>query len=365
MRQGATIEGLRATAYTIPTDAPEADGTLSWDSTTMVLVRVRAGGREGVGYSYAHEAAAMLIGGKLADAVRGLSAMDVPAAWEAMRRTIRNLGRQGLVAEAISAVDIALWDLKAKLLDVSLSDLLGKRRSEIPIYGSGGFTSYDDARLTDQLSGWVEDLGCAWVKMKVGTHPDDDPRRVAVARGAVGRAGLFVDGNGAYSVKQAIELGERFADCGVTWFEEPVTADDLPGLGLLRQRLPAGIEVAAGEYIFTLDRARRLLEAEAVDVMQLDATRCLGLTGFMMAAAQAEAHHVDLSCHCAPALHLHAACAGPRMRHIEWFHDHVRIEAMLFDGAPQARGGVVAPDAGRPGLGLDFKEADAERWRVH
>jgi L-alanine-DL-glutamate epimerase-like enolase superfamily enzyme len=246
-----------------------------------------------------------------------------------------------------------------------LAALLGRARISVPIYGSGGFTSYADARLIKQLSGWVERDGCRAVKMKIGTHPLDDPRRVQVAKRAVGDADLFVDANGAYSVKQALQLAARFAaEAQVAWFEEPVSSDDLDGLSQVRSAAPAGMDIAAGEYSYNCDDVRHMLTRRAVDVQQVDASRCLGITGFLQAGVLCEAHHIDLSGHCAPALHLHAACAVPRLRHLEWFHDHVRIEQLLFDGAPRARQGAIEPDMNRPGLGLEFKQQDAERFAV-
>ena len=210
----------------------------------------------------------------------------------------------------------------------------------------------------------MERDGCRWVKMKVGTHPEDDPRRVAVAKRAIGERTLFVDANGAYDTKQALLLAQTFAhEAGVAWFEEPVSSDDLEGLHLMRQRAPARMEIAAGEYGYTTDYFRRMLNAGAVDVQQADITRCGGVTGFLMAAALCEAHHIDLSGHCGPSIHLHAACAAPRFRHLEWFHDHVRIEHMLFDGAPVPTEGVIRPDLSRPGIGLAFKHSDAETYR--
>lgn len=356
---------VQARAFTVPTDAPESDGTASWDSTTLIVVHARAGDREGMGYSYADPAVAALATTKLAPVVAGLDAMDPPRAWRAMQGAVRNLGRGGIAACAISAVDTALWDLKAKLLNVPLAHLLGRYRDEVPIYGSGGFTSYDDSRLAEQLARWVERDGCRWVKMKVGTEPERDPARVAVAKAAIGSAALFVDANGAYGVKQATALAARFAtEQGVTWFEEPVSSDDLAGLRRVRDRAPPIMEVAAGEYGYEPDYFRRMLEAGAVDVLQADATRCGGVTGFMLAAAQAEAFHVDLSAHCAPALHRHLGAAAPRFRHCEWFHDHVRIEHMLFEGAPVPRHGAIIPDPERPGVGLVFKQQDAARYAV-
>jgi L-alanine-DL-glutamate epimerase-like enolase superfamily enzyme len=288
-------------------------------------------------------------------------AWDISSAHQRMRRQVRNMGSSGIAATAISAVDVALWDLKARLLDLPLARLLGMRRPAVPVYGSGGFTNYDNARLRDQLAGWVGQ-GCHWVKIKVGTDPDRDLQRMAAAREAIGDAGLFIDANGALSRKQALQLARRAADMGVRWFEEPVSSDDLAGLHWLRDRMPASIEVAAGEYAWNLGDVRRMLGS--VDVQQADATRCGGITGFLAAGTLCEAHHLDLSGHCAPSLHCHVACALPRLRHLEYFYDHARLEAMLFDGAAQIRDGQIAPDLSQPGIGLTLKAADAARFAL-
>lgn len=275
----ARVEDVCAHAYTVPTDSSEADGTFAWDSTTIVIVEAKGGGRTGIGYTYSSGVITKLIAGKLAACLQGGDVMDPPAAWRAMTRAVRNMGRDGLAATAISAVDVALWDLKAKLLGLPLALLLGRARGAVPIYGSGGFTSYSDDQLRQQLGGWVERDGCAWVKMKVGADPARDPHRVAVAKEAIGDRTLFVDGNGAYSTRQALGLAEVFArDQDVRWFEEPVSSDDLAGLHYLRQRLPPRMELAAGEYGYDLDYFRRMLGADAVDVQQADATRCGGVT---------------------------------------------------------------------------------------
>ncbi len=359
------IDAIRARAYTIPTDAPEADGTATWDRTTLIVIHVGAGRHEGMGYTYADRSVVELVASKLEPVIRGGDAMNPPGTWRAMQVAVRNEGRAGLAAAAISAADVALWDLKAKLLDLPLMTLLGRFRDAVPIYGSGGFTSYDDHRLADQLAGWVEQDGCRWVKMKIGAEPGRDTERVAAARAAIGPAGLFVDANGALGVKEALHLAHVFAyDHDVTWFEEPVSSDDLAGLRWVRDHAPPPMEVAAGEYGYELDYFRQMLGAGAVDVQQADATRCGGVTGFMQAATLCEAFHVDLSAHCAPALHRHLGCAAPRFRHLEWFHDHVRIEQMLFDGAPVPHAGSIMPDPGRPGLGLTLKQQDAERFAV-
>lgn len=328
----------------------------------MVLVHAHAGQETGIGYTYADESTAVLIRTRLAEIVRGSDALDVTSAWQKMVHSIRNLGRPGIASMAISAVDTALWDLKAKLLELPLVKLLGQLRDSIPIYGSGGFTSYSDQQLHEQLSRWVAS-GIPRVKMKIGRDPDADRHRVVVARRAIGPAAeLFVDANGAYQRKQALDQAIDFADHGVTWFEEPVSSDDLGGLHFIRNHAPAPMEIAAGEYGYDLDYFRRMLETRAVDVLQADATRCSGFTGFLQVATLCEAHHLPLSAHCAPALHTHIACAAPSMRHVEYFHDHVRIESMFFDGVPQPVHGALFPDLSRPGIGLELKRADAERF---
>jgi L-alanine-DL-glutamate epimerase-like enolase superfamily enzyme len=361
---GTPVSRITAAAYRIPTDRPEADGTFAWNATTLVVVEIEAGGNRGLGYTYCDACVVPLIRGALSETLANQDSFDIPGCWLSMQRAVRNIGREGVAACAISAVDAALWDLKAKLLEVPLAKLLGACRDHVPIYGSGGFTTYSDAELRAQLRGWVEREGCRYVKMKIGSEPARDPQRVRAARSAIGGCELFVDANGAFSTKQALKFVSECAEAGIRWLEEPVTSDDVPGLRLLREQLCEGIEVAAGEYIYSLDDARQLLEANAVDVLQADVTRCGGITGFMNIGALCEAQHIDLSGHCAPALHRHVACAVPRLRHLEWFHDHVRIEQMLFEGAPAAADGAISPDWSRPGHGLEFKSADAKRFAI-
>jgi L-alanine-DL-glutamate epimerase-like enolase superfamily enzyme len=350
-------------AYTIPTDAPESDGTIAWDRTTMVTVTVEAGGKSGFGYTYCAKAARAAIDGILAPELQGRDAFSVEANWAAMNAIVRNIGRSGIASCAISAVDIALWDLKAKHLNVSLAALLGPARARVPVYGSGGFTSYDETRLKEQLGGWADD-GCRWVKMKIGREPEHDLARMQAAKSAIGDARLFVDANGAYTRKQALGFADAFSEYGVGWFEEPVSSDDLEGLRLLRDHAPGGMDIAAGEYGYTPYYFRTMLQAGAVDVLQADATRCGGVTGFLRAAALCDAFEIPLSGHCAPAVHLSPAMAAPRLQHMEWFHDHVRIEQMLLDGAPTLKDGSIAPDFSAPGHGLILREADARKFEA-
>jgi len=360
------VSAVRAAAYEIPTDQPESDGTLEWSSTVLVVVEADAGGQTGLGYTYAHKSVASLVQSLLADTVVGRGVDDVRGSWTAMVRAVRNLGTTGLAAMAVSAVDNALWDLKARVHGMSLVDLLGGAYDTVPIYGSGGFTSYDDRTLAAQLAGWVE-RGIPRVKLKIGRHPSDDRHRLEVARKAIGDdTALFADANGAYSVSRAVEWAHVLrGEFGAEWFEEPVSSDDLAGLRAVRDRRPGGLDVAAGEYLPNPWAAEAMAAAEAVDCLQLDVTRCLGITGFLDAAAIAAAHQLDVSAHCAPQQSVHACTAIERLRHLEWFHDHTRIESMLFDGAvePEA-GGVLRPRRDRPGNGLCLRASDAERFRV-
>jgi len=173
---------------------------------------------------------------------------------------------------------------------------------------------------------------------------------------------LYVDANGGYTRKQAIRVAHRMAESNVTWFEEPVSSDDLDGLREVRDQVEP--DVAAGEYGYDLAYFARMVEGQAVDCLQADVTRCGGITEWLRAAAVAAARNLHVSGHCAPNLHAHVAAAVPNLRHLEYFHDHVRIEGMLLDGALDPRGGVLRPDPSRPGLGLELKRADAGNFRV-
>lgn len=361
------VTDIKVSVFDVPTDQPEADGTLSWDHTTMVLVEVAAGAATGLGWTYATRACATVIDDVLVSSVLGADVFDVAARHEAMVRAVRNLGRPGVVACAISALDIALWDAKAKVLGVALCDLFGRARDDAPVYGSGGFTTYDDATTTAQLEHWTGELSIPRVKIKVGeswgSAPKRDLARTMLARHVIGAdVALYVDANGAYSAKQAIEIGRQFVDAAdVRWFEEPVSSDDLDGLRLVKESL--ALDVAAGEYGFDETYFDRMLGAGAVDCLQVDVTRCGGYTSWLRAGALAAARGIDVSAHCAPNLHAHVATAVPNLRHVEYFWDHERIETKFFDGVLSPKGGAMTPERDTPGHGLVLKTPDAAPYR--
>jgi L-alanine-DL-glutamate epimerase-like enolase superfamily enzyme len=356
---GTTVESLGVSAYPIPTERPESDATLEWDSTTIIVVEASAGGERGLGYTYGDRAIATLIESKLAGCAKGADAMAPSRVWACMQRAIRNDGQQGIGAMAVSAVDIALWDLKARLLGVALADALPRFRDRVPIYGSGGFTSYSDEELATQLRGWAE-AGISRVKIKIGREPERDPERIRAARSAIGGGvELLVDANGAYSVPEAIGWAACLAELGVTYLEEPVSSDDLAGLRIVREHAPPGMAIAAGEYGWDLPYFERMLSARAVDILQADVTRCGGITTLLRLDGLCRAHRVPFSAHCAPAVSAHACCAMETVAHLEYFHDHERIERMLFDGVLEPRDGCLEPDRTRPGLGLTLRRERA------
>jgi L-alanine-DL-glutamate epimerase-like enolase superfamily enzyme len=357
------IDNVDTAVYRFPTPEPEADGTLTWDATTAVAVTVSCDGLTGLGWTYSSPVAASVIETHFAALVCGRGAHDITATAAAMQNAARNYGASGLVGQAISAVDMALWDLKAKLLDVPLTTLLGACRSEVPIYGSGGFVSSSDGQLAEDVAAWRA-AGCRAMKIKIGkdwgTAPQWDVDRVALF-GELASDGteLMVDANGAYRTAEAVRIGDELERFAIRWFEEPVSSDDTEGLRVLRSALHC--DVAAGEYIGTTYDAERL--APVIDCLQADVTRCGGYTGFLRVAAIASAHNLEISTHCAPALHAPVAAAVPNLRHVEWFSDHVRLEPLLVQGVPAVGDGAMVVPSNRPGHGMALAD-DAESFRL-
>lgn len=316
--------------YIIPTETPESDGTIEWNSTTLILVKIAAGNTTGIGYTYSNVAAAAIINSSLKKVIENENCLDIPFLSKKIIDTVRNDGQCGIPMMAVSAVANALWDLKAKIFNVPLCILLGVAKNDMLLYGSGGFTSYSNAQTQKQFEHWAAQ-GIMHFKMKIGCEPEKDLQRVKAARKVIGHSGeLFVDASGAYTTKQALEKANQFAEYDVSWFEEPVTCDNLTGLHFIKEHAPAKMNIAAGEYGYTLPYFKTMLDA--MGVLQADATRCGGISNFLKAGPFCEAAHIPYSSHCAPALHLHAALSLSSFYISEYFYNHVRIESMLFDG---------------------------------
>ena len=358
------ISSVQVKAFKVQTARPESDGTIEWDKTIIVLVTIDAGDKTGIGYTYADTSTALFIKDNLVPKIIGQDVFDISSIWSIMVDSIRNIGRPGVASMAISAIDNALWDLKARLLGLPLVKLLGQVHKGIDIYYSGGFTSYSINELQKEFYEWAE-KGVKKFKMKIGRDSALDYERVKVVREAIGDCNeLFVDANGAYTVSEALKQAQLFSEYNIKWFEEPVSSDNLVGLKEVRSRVPYGIQVAAGEYGYDQYYFRRMLEAQAVDVLQADATRCAGITGFLQAAVISEAFQTKLSSHCAPALHLHPACAVNNYIHAEYFFDHQRIEKMFFDGVNDPVNGMLYPDLSVEGNGLQVKWNDINKYVI-
>ncbi len=362
-RPGAEVDRVVTHVYSIPTERPESDGTFAWQATTVVVAEVHCDGVLGLGYAYGPRAVATVIEDQLARIVCGSDPLTPARTWSELHAALRNAGQGGIGAMAIAALDLALHDLRARLLGLSFSVALGAVRDAVPVYGSGGFTSLTLDELAEQLAGWVRQ-GIPRVKMKVGRDPRHDEARLSAAREAIGPdAELMVDANGAFTPGEAVVQARLYAQFDATWLEEPVTQDDPAGLRVVRGQAPAGLAIASGEYCWGRYDAARLLATGAVDVLQADVTRCCGPTELLRIDALCGAAARPLSLHCAPAVSAHVGCALERLLHLEYFHDHVRIESMLFDGVREPVEGALHPDPAVAGHGLSLRE-EAERYAV-
>ena len=359
------INNLQVKCFQMPASSEESDGTLIWEKTVLVWVEITAGSETGRGYTFADISTAKFIHVHLSKLLINENAFDIEGIWNKLIGETRNLGRPGVTSMAISATDAALWDLKARLLKLPLVKLLGQVYEKIPVYGSGGFTSYDRKQFENQFTGWLN-KGIGMFKMKIGRNKRDDIKRICHARQLIGdEKQLFVDANGSYFPREAAGMADEISQFNISWFEEPVTSDNLPGLHFVKEHTPGAMNITAGEYGYDLTYFNRMLQAEAVDVLQADATRCTGITGFIKVGILCEAYHIPLSAHTSPALHLHPCCALKNVVHIEYFHDHERIENMLFDNPPQPLNGFLVPDLQKPGTGLELKEKDIEKYKIN
>jgi L-rhamnonate dehydratase len=361
MDDAPRIEALEVETFRVLTGRNH-HGHLDWETATVVTVHARAGSVTGLGWTYASRAAAILIDDTLKDVVVGLSAFDVGRAHAAMNRALRNVGRRGVGAMALSAIDVALWDLKARLLQKPLVELFGAVRDSVEVYGSGGASNLEGAALVEHLGKWIA-CGMERVKVRIGTNPASDRARVCTAHNVLPHGmELLVDAGGAYEPKHAIDVAAWLDDeVDVRWLEEPCAADDLDGLARVRDNVR--MDVAAGQYAETDDDVTRLIPL--VDCLQADATRCGGISGFLDVAARCQAAHLPLSANAASQLHAHVGCAAPTLRHVEHHFEHTRVDTLLFDGCLSPVRGTLTPDRARHGHGLTLKRADADRFRVH
>ena len=331
-----------------------------------MLVEAHAGDRVGLGYTYGDAAAGALVRDTLAEVVEGRDALAVTASWQALGRACRNLGRPGLASMAIAAVDTALWDLKARLLELPLATLLDAAHEAVPIYGSGGFTSYSDERLAEQLGGWAEQ-GIPRVKMKVGREPERDLHRVEVAREAIGEeTELYVDANGALSRKEALAVRRR-----VRGALRRALVRGAGQLGRPGRPAPAPRPGAGGDG----DRRRRVrLHAALLRADARGGCRRLPAGGrhSLRGDHRLPARRRSLSGALAPALGALRAFDPRPSRAARSCRCATSNTSTTTRGSSRSSstassspvGGELRPDLSRPGNGLELKRADAATYAI-
>ena len=346
---------------TIPPPRPGSEGR----SALFVHVKTDAG-VEGLGTGTGGPAVRAVIEHNLKDVLIGEDPFDVERLWESMFWRVRGFGRKGVAFCAISCVDVALWDLKAKALGVALYKLLGPYTDTVPIYGSGGWTSFTEAELVREQVGYVE-RGIPRVKMKVakdfGRAEREDIRRLAAVRKAVGDdVEIYVDANNGYYAKQAIRMAREFEQYGIGWFEEPVLADDIDGLAAVARATP--IPVATGEHEYTKYGFKELIARGGADIVQPDVGRVGGITEWLKVAHLAHAFNLPVAPHAVQLVHLHLACATPNLKVVEYLGVSEEGDRIWYTDFPQPRNGMWSPYPDRPGLGLELSPQAVELYSV-
>lgn len=334
-----------------------ADATRKVETIGFALVRIRtAQGLEGLGVTYHEvggEAVREIIRRNMAPKLIGRDPLESEALWHEFFHYLRGVGRKGVSFCALSAVDVALWDLKGKIAGLPLHRLLGGNRTRVPVYASGGWTSYSDEQLVEEMRGMVA-RGFRMVKFKVGYAGGTDIRRDALrvrkVREALGpEIRLLVDANNCFDAATAVQLANRIREFDVMLFEEPVFADDIPGLS--RFRRGTDIPLATGEHEYTRFGVRDLLLAEAADYVQADGARAGGYTEMLKIAALTQAWNVRFAPHAMENLHLPLVAALPNAPFLERLLMFEDITARVFKGAAvPVDGHMEVPET--PGLGL-------------
>jgi L-alanine-DL-glutamate epimerase-like enolase superfamily enzyme len=359
------ITDLTTSLLQIPSAQPLGDATATWNLLGGCFAHIRTNaGLEGLGWSGASSAIREVIEHNLKPIIVGSDPLEIERLWDRMFSSVRSIGRKGAALCAISAVDIALWDLKAKMLGLPLYKLLGPYTDSVPVYGSGGWTTLSDAELVNEMAGYVQ-RGFTHVKMKVGRNfgscEADDIRRLALVRKALGAdVGIYVDANGGYRAKQAISIAKRFEEYGVSLFEEPVIADDIEGLSVIAKSTT--IPIAAGENEYTKYGFKDLIARGGVDVVQPDVGRVGGVTEWLKVAHLAEAFNLPVAPHAMQLVHLHLACATPNLMKVEVIGVQEDYSRELFQEIPPHNGGMWAPFPDKPGLGVELRQDAVARF---
>jgi len=323
-------------------------------------------GPVGLGWTAGLRATRAVVMDTLRETLIGKDPFDTEGLWNEMFWRVRGFGRKGVAFQAISAVDIALWDLKAKALGLPLYKLLGACHDSVPVYGSGGWTNYTEAELVREQMSYVEQ-GYPAIKMKIGKEfgqreREDLARLAAVRRAAGDEITLYVDANNGYTAKQAIRVARGLEEREVAWFEEPVLADDVDGLAQVARA--TSIPVATGEHEYTKFGFKDLLARGGADIAQPDVGRVGGVTEWLKVAHLAHAFNLPVASHAFAPIHLHLAMATPNILVVEMLGTETASNRVFFTELPQPKNGRWAPFPDRPGLGVELRPAAVNKLAV-
>lgn len=344
-----------------PVTSGAADATRKVENIGFLIVRLTTDqGLEGFGVTYHEvggEATGILIEKNIKDKLIGLDPFATDSFLNEMAAYLRGVGRKGLMWCALSAVDIALWDLKGKIIGIPIYKLIGGNRDKVEVYASGGWTSYDDDRLVDEISGMVRD-GYKKVKFKVGVEGGQnlkrDVRRVEKVRDAVGPdVGIMLDANNCWDAATGARFANMVKDLDIMFLEEPVMADDITGLA--KYKRSTDLPLATGEHEYTKYGVRDLLVNNAADIVQTDGTRTGGFTELLKIAALTQAWNVKLAPHAMELIHMQIAGGISNCPFLEKLILFDELTYHTFKDAPRPVGGMIEiPD--EPGLGLTLNE---------
>jgi L-alanine-DL-glutamate epimerase-like enolase superfamily enzyme len=356
-----TIEDVRTEWLRVPISPPIADATHVLRLMDLILVEVRAGDFRGSSYMLSFDYGPAVLRGlvdqELKRHIVGMDADNIRAVYEANLRVTEYIGREGVAMWGTAAIDVALWDLLARRLGVPASLLFGANTKAVPVYGSGGWISYTDEQLADEVSSYVS-RGFAGVKIKIGGDEDRDVERVRSVRQAIGpHRKLMVDANQGLTLEHALRLARKLEDCHLDWFEEPFPKDDLESYQRLSNA--TGIPLAAGEREFGVPPFRRLVAERCISVVQPDLLRVGGVTGWRQVAGLADSHLLRIAPHFYREYDVHLAAAEPNLIAIESFD---WLDPLLEEPFEVRDGLAAVPD--RPGFGVTFRQEAIREYRV-
>jgi len=357
--QNAKITGVDVYICANPVKGNLADSSRKIEDIGYIIVDISTDiGIHGIGLTYhevGSEAIRNFIKFTIAPQIIGMSPLENEVIYEKIFNFFRCVGRKGLAFCALSAVDIALWDIKGKMADMPLYRLLGGSNNKVPVYSSAGWTSHSTEVLCDEMLEMVEE-GYTTIKMKVGVEGGsnfrEDVKRVYAVRKAIGPdIRLAIDANNIWKAATAIQFASRVEEYDIDFFEEPVLADDIPGLAHCRHSIK--IPLATGEHEYTRFGVRDLLMAEAVDIVQADACRVGGYTEMLKIIGMTQAFNVSFAPHCMELIHMHLVAAAPNGLILEGLTLFRETAQNAFIDPPIPKNGILEiPE--KPGLGLEL-----------